>query len=437
MEQFKIREGGFSEIRKRSLTRSVPLVVIAVLAGVGISYFNNSGKPTDFNVYPIVIPICLAAAGFGLFRSMKRQKKIFDSYILTIGDGVITREQDNTSLITIPFNEIAEIYKNINGSFTIKGRSATELIVVPAQINDHEKLEKLLGEIKPFTVRADNPLMRRFGLGIVILPLALMAVVALSDNKIIVGVSGISLLAIMIYGLYTIQRNKNLSYQIKRSSWWVIVVCISIGGTTFYKLTMDNISSVSDLPALGFTNKTEATNSRLHGKKQGKWITYTDSSDNATKDTNAPYYYLAVYDNGKLTGMYRKYSHEGIVLSEVPYTRGIKNGTEKDYYDDGKLWIEVPFVNDTESGTEKSYYESGALQWKAHYVAGLENDTEKHYYENGVLKEETPFTNDTENGIAKGYYENGDLKWQVEYTNGEMGVEKDYPEKKKKSGMKK
>src|SRR6185503_14947178 len=98
MEQFKIRAGGFNEIRKLMLVKTIPLSVIAVAVGLGISQNNQNDS---VNVLPYVIPFALLSLGIGLYRGVNRQKKLFESYTLSISDDSIIREQTNTPTIKI------------------------------------------------------------------------------------------------------------------------------------------------------------------------------------------------------------------------------------------------------------------------------------------------------------------------------------------------
>jgi hypothetical protein len=46
----------------------------------------------------------------------------------------------------------------------------------------------------------------------------------------------------------------------------------------------------------GFTNKAEAQNEFVNGKKEGKWIEYVDSVGHITGETNSHYYALIIYN---------------------------------------------------------------------------------------------------------------------------------------------
>jgi cytochrome bd-type quinol oxidase subunit 1 len=56
-------------------------------------------------------------------------------------------------------------------------------------------------------------------------------------NKIIVAVCGSLLVAVLAWYLYQLQRGKNYDQRIKRSSWWMLVVLLSVIYAMIAKLT--------------------------------------------------------------------------------------------------------------------------------------------------------------------------------------------------------
>lgn len=159
MQIFKNRPGGFKEIKRYALIRSIPLLLIAGAVGITISVINSSGKETDVNVLPFVIPLVGIFLLFGIYRGINRQKSLIESFTLTITNNLITREQLNTSEISIYFNEIKEIAKHKNGSFTIKGKDAGDLIGIPFTIDNYADLEQLLQDIHSITIQNKIPLL--------------------------------------------------------------------------------------------------------------------------------------------------------------------------------------------------------------------------------------------------------------------------------------
>lgn len=227
MQIFKIRQNGFKEIQKQSLQRSIPLMIIAITAGISMSIFNAKPDMEKLNVLPIIIPIIVIAGGFGLYRGLNRQKSIFESYTLTITDNLITREQFNTPIISLYLNEITEIVKNKNSSFSVKGKNAND-IIIPPQIESYEQLEQMLNKIRPLTSVAVVPFMERYPLVTVLATILLMVCVFTVTNKIIVALSGSILIAIFIWSYIKIRASKNIDTKTKKGLRMIWVVMASV-----------------------------------------------------------------------------------------------------------------------------------------------------------------------------------------------------------------
>jgi len=240
MEQFKIRQNGFNEIRRGALIKVIPILLLAAFVGLAISHFNTSGQESDVNVYPFVIPLILGAIGFGIYRGINRQKEVFESYKLTIDNDSITREQYNMQTISISIADISEIRKNSNGSLIIKGKSSVDVIGVPTQIENFEKLEQLLSEIRNILDKDKEPFLQKhiglFSILLAVMTLGLMAVIYLCENKIISGICGTVLLIILAFSFIEIQKSKNIDNKTKKGSWWLVLVVVSIILTLIYKI---------------------------------------------------------------------------------------------------------------------------------------------------------------------------------------------------------
>ena len=212
-------------------------MILAVAGGIAISTINSKNKADEVNVLPFVIPLMAGAVGFGLYKGINRQKVLFESYTLIISDNLVTRKQLNTPTISIYFNEIKEIARNTKGGFTIKGKTAADLIAIPAQIENYAALEAALGQIQPIVVKGNTPFLQKYQSLAGLLTIGLMLCVYTVSNKIIVGLTGTALVALMIWSLIKIQGNKNIDHKTKQSSWLILVVLVSVIGVMIFKLT--------------------------------------------------------------------------------------------------------------------------------------------------------------------------------------------------------
>lgn len=235
-QQFKIKENGFNEIRNAIFIKTITLMLLAVFCGLAIVYFNTKGKQTDLSFLYFLIPILLSALSIGIYRGVNRQKEIFNSYMLTFDNNGITREQLNTQTITISYIDIQEIIKNSNGSFTIKSNLTVNMIGVPPQIEDYNKLEELLCRIKHISTNKSNSFLQKFNLLLPVFTIGLMVSVYISQNKIIVGVCGTILILVLGYSLFAVQRSKNVDVKIKKGMGWLILIIVYILWAIYLKL---------------------------------------------------------------------------------------------------------------------------------------------------------------------------------------------------------
>lgn len=236
MEQFKIRKDGFNEIRKSMLLKASPILLLTTIAGFAINNLNSQGEQNDINILPFTSLMVLGIFAFGLYRGVNKQKEILDSYELMLDSDGITRKQHNTPTITIANSDLSEIIKNPNGSFTIKGNSPINVMIVPAQIDNYDILEKLLAERSAISIKTSEPFLQKFSGLVTILIIGMMAAVYISKDKIIVGITGTLLLAGFGYSFIEVRRSKNLDNKTKKGIWWLLLVMASIVGIMYSKL---------------------------------------------------------------------------------------------------------------------------------------------------------------------------------------------------------
>jgi hypothetical protein len=236
MKKFDIAPGGFKKVKKQILLRIIPIMALAIVGGIAITAYNL--KDDDVNIWPFFIPIVCLSVGFGLYRGLRRQKASFESYQLIVDDEMLTRHQFNTQTIIMRYEDIITIEKISNGDFVVKANNYNSKLIIPAQVENYAELELLLNSIKTITPKPASSLLKYASLGATLMMVILMVCVYVSDNKIIVGTSGVFVAALMIYGFYEVQTNKNIDLKTKRSSWFIIIVLISMIAIVYHKLIL-------------------------------------------------------------------------------------------------------------------------------------------------------------------------------------------------------
>ena len=237
MQKFKIKPGGFKEIKKQTLIRTAPILLIAGIVGITISNLNSGGKVSEGNVLPFVIIIITMAMGVGMYRGINRQRALFNSYTLTISSNLITRQQLNTPTISIYFNDIREIARHKNGSFTVKGKEAGDLIGIPSQIDHYAQLETRLQSIQQIIIKDKETLLQKYPFLTAFVAMGLMLCVYTVKNKIIVPLTGSALVALLIWSILKIRSSKNIDSKTKKGVRWALFVLAVIILVMVFKLT--------------------------------------------------------------------------------------------------------------------------------------------------------------------------------------------------------
>jgi len=146
----------------------------------------------------------------------------------------------------------------------------------------------------------------------------------------------------------------------------------------------------------GYTNKALANNAMMDGKREGKWVIYSDKQGKATEDESmATNYILVIYHQSNPCGMLRGYYMNGNVYSKIFYQNGIKTGRGMVYWPNGNMMVDESWDYNELTGVWKDYWENGNLKAEKHYDNGVENGLERTYHEDGTLKSESNYKDGT------------------------------------------
>ena len=234
MPQYQNTPAGFIILRKRILSKSVPLIIGASLFGLAIFYFTENSQPIDPIFGVIYISFIAIIMIYAIRKSIKRQKELYDSYVLKIADGFLSRQQIGLPVIIMLFSDIIQITEDKNGDLLIK--STKDRIAISGLIENYNDVKGTLQTIIPITqLQIKNPI-QKYPLAYMVLVLAVFAAVYISNNKIIVGICGIATIIIMVLSFYQIQTSKLIDTKIKRTSWFFLLVIFSIAAIIYNKV---------------------------------------------------------------------------------------------------------------------------------------------------------------------------------------------------------
>jgi hypothetical protein len=235
MQQFRISPENLAKMKKKILIRfiSLPLIGFTFAFIVGVINLKTAHVSID-SVYLVPCLLPLIYIGFSGFRFVRMRTRLLESYTLTLSDNLISREQHNTPDISIYFNDITEINKNKNGTFTIRSKNPQDIINVPVQIEKYNELEQLLNDIMLITEKRTSLLTMLAGLSPLIL-IGLMITVQEVQDKILATVCGTAYMALAAWCFYYVMRNKNAD---NKNKMRLLLCIVGLTALVIYELSM-------------------------------------------------------------------------------------------------------------------------------------------------------------------------------------------------------
>jgi len=225
MKQYFIGEEGLKKFKKRYYNIFLPVMALGAVIPLTINLM--SIHAADGYTPWIVFGALAVYFTFSLTRMFKKQKTMLESYRLTITENEITREQMNTPPLTISFMEVKEIMKTRKGSFIVRGISKTDLIQIPAWVDDTAGIEEQLQTFSTITT-AKNFMRRQYGaLAIRLAALGILIAISMVNDRTVVAILGAVLIGLIIWGLNELRINKNVTVNAKRRSM-VVYTLIAI-----------------------------------------------------------------------------------------------------------------------------------------------------------------------------------------------------------------
>ena len=235
MSQYKNTPAGFATVKKRILTRSIPLVLISAVVGLSITFFSEKNQP-DLLTWLIIILFIAAIMTYAIIKSIKTQKEAYNSYSLIFGNDFLSRQQNNLKSITLFFNEITQITENKFGDLIVKGQKSDHLIVISAFIEDHDEIKSALQALQPISEQNTKNIFQKYPLIAAVLPLGCMAAVYLSNNKIVVSVCGFIFIVFMLWSFFKLRSSTQIPDNVKRKAWIALLVVASVIAIIYYKV---------------------------------------------------------------------------------------------------------------------------------------------------------------------------------------------------------
>ncbi|MBC34685.1 MAG: hypothetical protein CL663_01390 [Bacteroidetes bacterium] len=115
---------------------------------------------------------------------------------------------------------------------------------------------------------------------------------------------------------------------------------------------------------------------------------------------NAKLMARGAYWKQKKDKLWRYYSrHDGVLLSEEEYDKGVKIGTWKNFYANGQVAEQYSFLNSMIEGERTHYFTNGQIQLKYEYRNGKKHGSFFSYRIDGELETQGQYVNDQKKGL--------------------------------------
>ena len=225
MSEYKIKEEEKATIIKKHMASRLPLIIIAIFAGLGISFYQMNNP----KLFALIILPTIIALGISLFIGLKLGLKIFKEttvdILYKIENNVFTIIKNGKEFIIFEKNKICKIEKYKDNSITIFLTDKNKLF-----LNDKiENYENLIVEISnihqiEFKEKKPNSL---YIIGSLIM-IAFMIVFYISQNKMLTVVSGVLLCLALFVTFIKVFFNKYTDKKIKYLILFVFIVIFQI-----------------------------------------------------------------------------------------------------------------------------------------------------------------------------------------------------------------
>lgn len=218
--KFRLDLSQFEAFKKKILLRVVPLLATIIIV---ILFINQS----TWEVMAILAVMFMSLLIFTVRNSIKRQRRAWETFELTITDEGVERVQEGFPLISVLKSDIVEAVEGTDGTITLKTKRKANSVIIPSSIENREEFVKL---ISTFTIirplQNKNTMLITYGSALLGLVLYLLHMY--TTNRLVVTISGLTILIILIINFIQIQRNRNINIKVKRYSWFTIILLLTV-----------------------------------------------------------------------------------------------------------------------------------------------------------------------------------------------------------------
>jgi hypothetical protein len=203
---------------KKAANRFWPISVLVFMSLVVYSYCTDG---FDSAVTALMIFIIVFSISF--LMNKKRQRQMYYSYALIVGETGLTRQQKNMPDMNISFSEITAI-EEINRSFLIvKGDERNKRMLIWPYVENFDELKAVLETYRPIAPIVYKNIFQKYPLLLFLLLFAACTLVYVSNNKIVVAICAFGFSTYIGWAFYKNHTNRYAATNTKKLAWVMLI----------------------------------------------------------------------------------------------------------------------------------------------------------------------------------------------------------------------
>jgi hypothetical protein len=229
MTEYRKKKNKKKNLLNKKMVKSLPLIIVAVLAGIGISFFQIT-QNYNGNIFLIVILptllICIGAIFIGLKFGLKIYKENHLDIVFSIENNLLKITKKGKDIISVTKENINKI-EEYNDETIIISLKNKQKIILNKNIENYDNMKLKLNEIFEISrtdKKPNNIFYTIVSLGIIILYI----VFSLNRNKAIVISSGVLIVGIIIFSIVKTLLDKSVDKRIKIMFLAAIILLVDI-----------------------------------------------------------------------------------------------------------------------------------------------------------------------------------------------------------------
>lgn len=224
-QEFRLGAEFFTHFRRVTLTRTLPLMLLAGVAGVVMAH-QGSRSLTGFDVVVgVVLELFLL---YTVRRTYRQQTERLRGFRLGLGADGLRRTQPGLADVVIAADQIRRVTEHPDRGLRIHGPTPAQVIAIPATIERFQQVRQMVQAWRPIETTTAwygtvlSPTLASVG------TIAAMVTVFMSANAVLVTVLGTVLIAVLLWAFFLLRRNPHLEDKTRRSAWLVFAVIYAV-----------------------------------------------------------------------------------------------------------------------------------------------------------------------------------------------------------------